>query len=277
MTGALRYGREALYEALGLGLFMVSAGLFGTLLEAPVSPVRQALPDPFLRRALMGLAMAATAAALIYSPWGKRSGAHLNPAVTLTFLRLGKLEPAQAAMYVAAQAAGGVLGVVLVQALVGGAFTDPPVTSVVTVPGPSGLAVAFAAEAAISFLMMATVLVVSNHERLMRLTGLAAGVLVGAFIALEGPLSGMSLNPARTLASALPSGVWTGFWLYVAAPIGGMLLAAESYRAVAGAGAVRCAKLDHPMHLHCVFRCGWCRHAAAPAASKERPPVASRA
>ena len=84
---------EYLLEAAGLGLFMISACLVTVLLEYPSSPVRQALPDPWVRRLLIGIAMGLTAISLIYSPLGKRSGAHLNPAVTLTFLRLGKIEP----------------------------------------------------------------------------------------------------------------------------------------------------------------------------------------
>jgi aquaporin Z len=83
---------EYLMEAWGLGTFMVSAGLVTTLLEYPHSPIEQAIGSPDLRRVLIGLAMGFTAIAIIYSPWGKRCGAHLNPAVTLTFLRLGKIK-----------------------------------------------------------------------------------------------------------------------------------------------------------------------------------------
>src|SRR5580765_5490696 len=105
---------EALMEGLGLGLFMVSAGAFGTLFEYPGSPVRQMIPDAFVRRVLMGAAMGATAIALIYSPWGRRSGAHINPATTLTFLRLGRVRGRDALAYLVAQIAGGLLGVVAV-------------------------------------------------------------------------------------------------------------------------------------------------------------------
>ena len=87
-----RHWPEYLMEAAGLGLFMLSACLFTVLLEHPGSAAHQALPDPLLRRALIGVAMGLTAVAIIYSPFGKRSGAHLNPSVTFTFWRLGKIE-----------------------------------------------------------------------------------------------------------------------------------------------------------------------------------------
>jgi aquaporin Z len=107
MREALRgHWPEYLMEAAGLGLFMISACLFGTLLGHPGSPAVRALPDPFFRRVLMGLAMGLTAACLIYSPWGQRSGAHFNPATTLTFWRLGKVASADAGFYALAQALG---------------------------------------------------------------------------------------------------------------------------------------------------------------------------
>jgi aquaporin Z len=238
-------------EALGLGLFMVSAGTLGTLLEAPGAAMQQLLPDPLARRVVMGLAMGLTAVGLIYSPWGQRSGAHLNPAVTLTFLRLGRVSRLDAAAYVGAQVVGGVAGVLLVGLVLGQAFFAAPVSAVATVPGPWGVGVAFAGELTISFVLMSAVLAMGRSERTARSTGLLAGTLVCLFIIIEAPLSGMSMNPARTLASAVGSGRWDAFWLYILAPLTGMLLAAELHCSVlAPAG---CAKLYH--RLPCIF-CG---------------------
>jgi len=108
---------EYLMEAFGLGLFMVSAGTFGTLLESLDSPVRAAISSDFTRRALMGAAMGLTAIAIIYSPWGKRSGAHINPATTLTFWRLGKVATWDALLYIAFQFIGGILGTIFIGAI----------------------------------------------------------------------------------------------------------------------------------------------------------------
>src|SRR6478735_5954528 len=83
---------EYLCEGLELCLFMISAGAFTILLFHPSSPAVRVIPDPFVRRMLTGMAMGATAIAIIFSPLGKRSGAHFNPAVTLTFWRLGKVK-----------------------------------------------------------------------------------------------------------------------------------------------------------------------------------------
>jgi len=248
---------ECLMEAALLGLFMVSAATFGTLLEHPDSPLRAALPLATARRVLMGLVMGTTAAALIYSPWGRRAGAHMNPSVTLTFLRLGKIAPADALFYVLAQFAGGALGVVVARLTIGPRLGDAAVRYVATVPGPGGAAVAFAAETAISFALMTVVLFASNTPALAPLTGLFAGALVATWITLEAPLSGMSMNPARTLGSALPAGLFSDLWIYFIAPPLGMLAAAQGYRAWRGARAVRCAKLHHDAKRRCIFACGY--------------------
>jgi aquaporin Z len=258
MLGALRsHWPEYLMEAAGLGGFMISACLFTVLLEYPTSPVRQAIADPLLRRLLIGVAMGLTAVGLIYSPWGQRSGAHLNPAVTLTFLRLGKVRGWDALFYVAAQFVGGAAGVLLVALPLGRALADPSVNYATTLPGVAGPGAAFVAEAVISFGLMLVVLIASNTDRAARLTGLFAGLLVAVYITVEAPLSGMSMNPARTVGSALPAQLWTALWIYFTAPLLGMLLAAQLYLGMKGAGGVICAKLHHQNTQRCIFRCGY--------------------
>jgi aquaporin Z len=247
---------EYLIEAWALGSFMVSAGIFATLLEYPGSPLHLAIGGEFARRVLIGIAMGLTAVALIYSPWGQQSGAHMNPAVTLAFLRLGKIKPVDAFFYVLAQFAGGTAGVVLVALLARGAFTAPPVSYAATVPGDGGPAVAFAAEFGISLLLMLVILLLSNSRRAARLTGLVAGCLVAACISFEAPLSGMSMNPARSFASAAPGASWSHLWIYFVAPTLGMLAAAQIYLAWRSRAAVRCAKLDHSPQRRCIH-CGY--------------------
>jgi len=93
-------------------------------------------------------------------------------------------------------------------------------------PGPGGIGAAFLAESLISFILIAVVLTVSNTQKLARFTGLFAGACVATFIIWESPYSGMSMNPARTLGSAVLPGLWTALWIYFLAPPLGMLAAA---------------------------------------------------
>ena len=246
-----------LIEAAGLGTFMLVAGLAGTALDYPYSSLRLALPDPLIRRALMGLAMGSTASALVYSGWGKRSGAHFNPALTLAFFCAGKIAAWDAIFYIGAQFVGGVIGVVSVQALCGNSFTQPPVSFIVTVPGAHGTAVAFGCEWLISFGLMLLILVTSNHRRWAGLTGLLCGALIALYVTIEAPFSGMSMNPARTVASALPSGIWRAGWIYFVAPTSAMIVATLLYRSTRAARRIQCAKLNHGTDGDCIFVCGY--------------------
>jgi len=246
-----RHWPEYLMEAAGLGVFMISAGVFTILLYHPSSTAVRVIPTEFVRRVLMGAAMGLTAIGIIYSPWGRQSGAHLNPAVTLTFWYLGKIDSWDAAFYMVAQFIGGVTGVALVAVLAKAGLSHPEVNYAVTIPGRSGITSAFAAETAISFLLILVVLVISNHARLARFTGLCAGLCVALFITFEAPISGMSMNPARTLASAVIPGEWNSLWIYFVAPPMGMLLAAALYQGIAQH--VGCAKLNHHNSKRCIF------------------------
>jgi aquaporin Z len=256
MSGAVReHWPEYLIEAAGLGLFMISACVFGTLLGHPGSPVVRALPDPLLGRIAMGCAMGLTAIGLICCPWGQRSGAHFNPATTLTFWRLGKVNTPDAAGYVASQVLGGLAGVLIAAVALGPSLAHPSVRYVATIPGSSGWVAAFVAESLITFVLMTVVLTVSNTAALARFTPLCVGLLVATYIAVESPISGMSMNPARSLASAVPAGAWGPLWIYFVAPPLGMLLAAEAYVRRRGITRVYCAKLHHANRQRCIFNC----------------------
>jgi aquaporin Z len=220
---------EFLIEAFALGLFMVSASVVTTLLQSPGALFNHAIASAALRLSLIGICMGGTAVALIYSPWGRRSGAHMNPAVTLAFLSLERIAPINALFYIVAQFLGGYAGVMLSRLVLGAPFLAPPVDYIVTVPGPAGAVVAFAAEFAISWVMMFTILMVSNSPRWSGCTGVAAGVLISAYVYFESPLSGFSMNPARTFASALPAHEWKGLWIYFTAPIIAMWLAGRAF------------------------------------------------
>ena len=256
--GTLRlHWPEYLMESSELALYMFVTCALATLLQHPASPVGHLIANDFFRRALMGLGMGATVVAIITSPWGKQSGAHFNPGITLTFYRLGKMDFSDAAFYVTAQFLGAVSGVAIVTLVLRGAPGEAAVHYGVTMPGAYGSAIAFVAEMTISFILMSTVLFVSNRENIARYTPCFAGALVAAYWAFESPLSGMSTNPARTFGSAFYAGYWHALWIYFTAPPLGMLAAAEIFLWVRGGVGPRCAKLHHANNKRCIFHCGY--------------------
>jgi aquaporin Z len=246
---------ECLMEAAELGVFMIVACLAATLLAYPGAWLNTALPNDFSKRALAGAIMALTALALIRSPWGQQSGAHMNPAVSFTYWSLGRLSFRRALSYSVSQCLGGAFGVWISSIAIGPPLAHSAVNFAATRPGPAGESAAFAAELLISFLMMSTVLWTSNSRRLARFTPVFAASLIFLFITFENPYSGMSMNPARSFASALAAQDWRAFWIYVAAPPLGMLSAAFMYKFAPGAHRVYCAKLNHHNVRRCLFRC----------------------
>lgn len=224
--------QKYLIEGWALGMFMVSATFFAGLLELPGQPLREWIPDPAQRRWLMGLAMGLTAVALIYSGWGKRSGAHMNPAVTLAFWYLGRIEKRDVPGYIVAQFIGGAGAMLMLKALFFNFVSAPAVSYVQTLPGMWGWMPAFLFEFIMAFGLILMVLYSSNNPKTAPYTGVFAGAMVMLYIALEAPVSGMSINPARTFASAVAAGNFSYLWLYFLAPTLGALLAAVVWKAV---------------------------------------------
>jgi aquaporin Z len=255
---------EYLMEAGEAGLYLCSACTVATLLWHPASPARQAFPSAAVRRMLMGLAMGATIIAIVRSPWGKQSGAHFNPAVTITFYRLRKAALWDAVFYCAAQMLGAVAGVALASLLLQGAPAHKAVRYAATVPGVYGDTIALAAELAISFVLMYAILFTSDHEVLARYTHYLAAILAAMYIAFESPLSGMSTNRARTFGPALFASYWHALWIYFIGPPLGMLAAAEVFLLTRKSIGPYCAKLHHHNEKRCIFRHSE-RHRASPA------------
>lgn len=253
MTSLRRHWPEYLMEMGEAGFYLCVACLVATLLQHPASIVRQFVSSGIVRRALMGLAMGATAIAIVISPWGKRSGGHFNPAITFAFYRLRKLSSYDMGFYVGAQFLGAIIGVAVARYVLRGALGNYAVHYAVTAPGAYGTTVAFVAELAISFFLMITILFTTNHKRLAPYTAYANGVLLAMYYTFEAPLSGMSTNPARTFGSAFHASYWHALWIYFIAPSIGMMVAAEIFLRFRKGAVPFCAKLHHANNQPCIF------------------------
>lgn len=244
---------EYLMEAAEVALYLFLTCVLASLLLYPASPVRSFVGSATGLRALMGLAVGATVVAIVMSPWGQQSGGHFNPALTLAFYRLGRMSLPDAVFYTVAQFSGAVGGVCIARFLFPDTVSRRALRYAVTAPGVRGSAVAFIGELTISFVLMSTILIASNREALARYTPYFVGFLYAAFITLESPLSGMSMNPARSFAPALHTSYWHALWLYFLAPTLGMLVAAEVFLRVRGGVHPFCAKLHHANKKRCIF------------------------
>jgi len=238
-------------ESLGLAIFMISACFFGAMLEGDTS-LHKALPNAMLRTILTGFLMGSTALFIFYSPFTSPSGSQINPAVTLTFLRLGKMNMCDAVFYILFQILGGTVAVYGMAALIGSSLTLRPVNYAATIP-LKGTFTALITEFVIAFIMMTMVLFTSSHQHLKKYTRLFSGCFVCLYVIVAGPVSGFGMNPARSLASAIPSHTWTAFWIYAFVPVVSMLLAAEVFLRWQHRQMVQPHKRFIPHHEHKTF------------------------
>jgi len=218
-----------LQEALGLGIFMISACFFSALLWGTDTSFHITIQNEMIRNVVTGILMGITAVFIFYSPLTAASGSQINPAVTLTFLRLNKMCRYDALFYIIFQFIGGAIAVYIMAALLGKSLTLAPVNYAVTIPGKPGAIGAAFTEYMIAFVTMLLVLFTSNNNKLKRYTRIFSGCLVCCWVIFAGPVSGFGMNPARSFASAFPSHIYTSFWIYLFIPIAGMLSAAEIF------------------------------------------------
>jgi aquaporin Z len=255
-----RNWRLYVYESVELATFMIAACFATVWLFNPAYPILHLLPSSALRRLLMGIAMGTTAVLIIQSPFGRRSGAHFNPAITFTYFRLGKIGTWDAVFYVIFQFLGGVYGVGLSAICLGKSLAAPSVEYALTIPGRYGTLAAFFAELFMAALLMAVVLWFSNRPAFSQYTSYLVGILITFYILIFAPVSGFSINPARTVGSAVFAGVWTAGWLYFVAPVLGMMGAAEVHLRMYGIKSILCAKLYPDPDYPCSFRCHYPGH-----------------
>jgi aquaporin NIP len=205
--------------------------MFGTALLVffgPGSAVISAYRDGAITLEGIAAANGVIVMAMIYSV-GHISGAHFNPAVTIAFSLFRHFQPRDIAPYIAAQCAGAILGAVLLWALFGAAI-DSGVT------GPTGTdAQAFGMEVVLTFALMFVITAVATDSRAL---GQSAAIAIGATVFIDvligGPISGGSMNPARSLGPAVVAGELSNYWIYLFAPIIGAVLGALAYTGVRG-------------------------------------------
>lgn len=225
--------RVYLMEAAGLAGFVFGAGLLSVLLEHPDLFVMQSSfggeENAIWRRVPLGILMGGYIT-FITRLWGERSGAHINPTVTWTFFRLGKINFADAVFYTAAQFAGAFAAAQILKFALGHYFAHPLIDFGVTKPKPPHTSTeAFVAEFVISFVLMFVVLAAANSTKLEKKAPLIIGILIALYLIVETPYSGMSLNPARSTGAAVAANKYEHLWIYFVAPGLAMLLAAELF------------------------------------------------
>jgi MIP family channel proteins len=161
---------------------------------------------------------------------GHVSGAHFNPAVSLSFFLTRHLPARELAAYWGAQLAGAVLAALLLAGIWAGHPADLGATVPTIAPGRAVLA-----EATLTALLMLVIMSVATDTRAVGApAALAIGAAVGLAAIAFGPLTGASLNPARSLGPALVSGQWHDFWIYLAGPLVGAPLGALTYELTRG-------------------------------------------
>ncbi len=244
-------------ELLGMALIIFNALAWACWNFGAGSPVVQSVPDRSVRLVLQAICIATGSAIVVYSPFGKRAGGHLNPAVTLGFWLLNKISIRDAFIYILMQFLGAFVGSQLV-------WLSFPVLAHSIRGGATALdqgispALGFGLELSMTFLLMFIILVTVNSAW-MRWTGVIASTVFALLYANAARFTGASLNPARSLAPAVLAMFWQNQWIYWIAPPLGAALAVLLYRqGIIGTGKSYCCKLYHTSDIPCHHtRCGY--------------------
>ena len=185
------------------------------------SPMASLIPAASVRRAVTGFLFGTTGCLVTLSPVGRISGAHLNPAVSVAFWLRGTMKTPLMIGYVGSQMAGAVVGCLplLLWGKQGASIHYGN-----TAPGQAGLLAAFVGETLTTMGLITTIFVFVGSQKLRNYTPYAMPFLYGLMVWLEAPYSGCSTNPARSFGPAVVSRVFESYWIYVAAPLTGVVL-----------------------------------------------------
>ena len=230
MNAEALHRREWLAELVGTALLLMGGLSAITLDFGSRSPVVSLLPSHSMRLLLTGALFAATGSLIAISPLGRISGAHLNPAVSLAFWLSGKMHHHDVGAYVAAQLVGACIGATAAKL----AWHDLATAGYgVTRPGPSISPIgAVLIEAAMTALLLLTILLFLSRMQTARWTPLAVWFVATMLVWQGAPLTGTSLNPARSLGPAFAAANFHDLWIYFVGPPAGAAIA--TLAAVAG-------------------------------------------
>ena len=220
------------------------------------------VPAHSLRPLMTGTVYAGSGSLWALTPPGKRSGAHINPSVTLGFALHGKMNGVDVAGYLVGQFAGAIAAAYAATAVWGTALRS--IQFGMTLPGPGYTAAqAAVAEVVMTGLLMLTILTCVSHARLARRTPLVVWILVAVEVWLGAPISGTSLNPARSSGPSLVAMTFADQWIYWVAPPLGAALAVGIFAIVSDRRAFT-AKLFHAVNYKSIFKREQLPHAGRP-------------
>lgn len=247
-------------EAVGTALLVFDALSAIALTMAPAAPLR-AWPLE-MRLLVIGLAVGGTVAVFAVTPAGKKSGAHLNPAVSMFMALRGALPAREALAYSLAQLIGSVVGVLVARLCWGGRMDE--VSSGLIQPGPGVGALGVVVGETLSVVVLLLVLSWLVSKPRPRETPWVIGGLIAVLIVATGPTSGGSFNPARDFGPFVLGSDFHFFWIYMLAPVAGALITAAALR-LTGAWSPRTCKLcgpaldtvDEPSHPEAVDSSLW--------------------
>jgi aquaporin Z len=218
-------------ELVGTALLVMVGLSVVILIFGEGSPVKRVIPSEGWRRLITGFLFGTTGALIALSPVGVRSGAHINPVVTVAFWLMGKLDLKTTFVYVTAQLSGAVLGALPLRSWGG---MGRSVVFGATLPGEGyAIETVLLGEVITTFTMVALLCMFLAFRRIRPFTPGMFPLLYAVMVYVESPISGTSTNPARSLGPGLVSGRWEGWWIYWVGPLIGSIAACLACSALA--------------------------------------------